>query len=136
MIDVNDWINKNPKKAIAGAMLAVFVGFKFTNWVSDPLRDRPLTEYRVVYEHSDKYGTTCGASQGTGYYWWAEELVEGIFWDHWKSMSWCGDTEESAIKSAKSVIEKRLITERSKSKTYMAYLSKQDVVIFKDKPND
>lgn len=134
MINVNDWINKNPKKAIAGAMLAVFIGFKFTNWVSDPLRDRPLTEYRVVYEHSDKRGTTC--ARESGYFWWAEELDTGLLWDSWKPMNWCGDTEESAINSAKSVIEKRLITERSKSKTYMAYLSKQDVVVFKDKPND
>lgn len=136
MVNINDWINTNPKTAVAGAMLAVFLGFKFTNWVSDPLRDRPLTEYRVVYEHSDKRGTTCGNSEGKGYYWWAEELDKGILWDSWKPMNWCGDTEESAIKSAKSVIEKRLITERSKSKTYMAYLSKQDVVIFKDKVND
>lgn len=128
--DINTWVSENPKKGMLIVAVAVTAAFKFSGWAVDPMKDVPLTEYRVVYEHSDNYGKTCGT--GRGYYWYAEELSEGIFFDHWKEMGWCASTEEQAIKTAQEIIEKRLISEKSKRKSYMACLSKQDVVIFKD----
>lgn len=131
---INEWVSENPKKGMLIVAVAVTAAFKFSGWAVDPMKDVPLTEYRVVYEHSDKYGSTCGNERG--YFWYAEELSKGIFFDHWKEMKWCASTEERAIKSAQEIIEKRLISEKSKRKSYMAYLSKQDVVIFKDVEKD
>lgn len=132
--DINTWISENPKKGMLAVAVAVTTLFKIGGWAVDPMKDVPLTEYRVVYEHSDQYGRTCGPKQG--YFWYAEELSKGIFFDHWKEMRWCAPTEQEAINIAQEIIEKRLISEKSKRRSYMAYLSKQDVVIFKDVEKD
>ncbi|WBF79284.1 hypothetical protein IACHDJAJ_00045 [Aeromonas phage vB_AdhS_TS3] len=126
-------IKANPNKSLVAGLLTnlLVIGWLMKTSSNE---DIPLTEYRVVYEHSDNYGSTCGTERG--YFWYAEELSEGIFFDHWKEMKWCASTEEQAIKTAQEIIEKRLISEKSKRKSYMAYMSKQDVVIFKDKVND
>ncbi|AZV01851.1 hypothetical protein [Aeromonas phage Akh-2] len=126
-------IKDNPNKFIVAGLLAnlLVIGWLMKTSSNE---DIPLTEYRVVYEHSDNYGSTCGTE--SGYFWYTEELSKGILFDSWKHMRTCSSTEEGAINSAKSIIEKRLISENSKKKSYMAYMSKQDVVIFKDKAND
>lgn len=126
----NTWVTENPKKGMLVVAVTVAAFFKIGGWAVDPMKDVPLTEYRVVYEHSDNYGKTCGTERG--YFWYAEELSEGIFFDRWKEMKRCAYTEKQAIKTAQEIIEKRLISEKSKRKSYMAYLSKQDVVVFKD----
>lgn len=95
---------------------------------SNPLEPQPLTQYRVVYEHSKDRNEAC--SNQDGYFWYAEELDDGILFDTWESMRWCGTSEKQAKDIAEKTIKRRLETEKSKQRVYQAYMTKEDVVRF------
>ena len=128
--NIKGFVEKRPFVSMfIGAVVAVGVS-KYLE--TDPLEPKALTKYRVVYEHSNDRdngrGETCG--QKSGYFWYAEELNEGLIFDTWETMHWCDSTESGAMAIAESTIKKRLKTESSKLRTYQAFVSKEDVVRF------
>ncbi|CAM0077646.1 hypothetical protein VPHD485_0300 [Vibrio phage D485] len=127
LTNLSTFIQDNPFKALGLALLIGVVGTKIVQ--ENPLEEKPLLKYRVVYEHTAEYGRECGDT-GPGYYWFAQELHEGFLSEKWEPMGWCADTERKAIANAEDVIKKRVETMNSKNKVYQAWATKEDSVRF------
>jgi len=115
---------------------------------SDPLEAREYTKYRVVYsdgrgatnkymlskEDGSIYSSTfgfCGESVNMSkWFWYGEEFVPGVFGGKWVSMNLCGTTEEVARNGVEAALKRRLESEKSKTKVFQAYITKEDVVKF------
>ena len=59
-------------------------------------------------------------------------MEEGFLYDTWDVMDFCSTEEDKAKLRAKAIIRQRLLTEQSKSRTYQAYITKEDVVRFEN----
>ncbi|QIW90178.1 hypothetical protein OLCHANIL_00081 [Vibrio phage V05] len=124
---VNEFVKAKPLVSLALAVAIGVIGTKVIQ--SDPLAEKPLLKYRVVYEYNKDYGRDCG-DLGDGYYWYTQELNEGIIFDNWKPSGWCSETESGARELAESAIKKRIETENSKARVYQAWATKEDSVRF------
>ncbi|ALP47501.1 hypothetical protein phiST2_0124 [Vibrio phage phi-ST2] len=124
---VNEFVKAKPLVSLLIAVALGVVGTKVIQ--SDPLAEKPLLKYRVVYEYNKDYGRDCG-ELGNGYYWYTQELNEGIIFDHWEPSGWCDETESGARALAESAIKNRIETENSKKRVYQAWATKEDSVRF------
>lgn len=126
LTELNNLITKNPLKSIA---LALVIGVLGTKVIQDnPLEEKPIVQYRVVYANTADYGRNCGGENG--FFWFTQELEEGIIFDDWKPSGWCSETEKGALSLAEAQIEKRIETAKSKAKIYQAWATKEDSVRF------
>ncbi|AGN30303.1 hypothetical protein VPFG_00304 [Vibrio phage nt-1] len=123
---LNEFVKSKPLVSIAIAVALGVVGTKVIQ--ADPLAEKPLTKYRIIYEHTTEYGRTCADDKG--YFWFAQELDEGLLFDSWEPMGWCGDTETAARNNAEAAIKKRIETANSKKRIYQAWATKEDSVRF------
>ncbi len=127
---LNSIIKEQPIIALVAAFV---IGIGLTKIVqADPLAEKPIVKYRVVYEHTSKLDVNCGGENGS--FWWTQELNEGVFFDEWEGSGYCSEHESQALSQAETLIKERIETSNSKSRVYQAWATKEDSVRFEPLP--